>query len=311
MRSAALPRNAMIEHISRQANGTAVGVWGRHLLRSAFQPIFAFDHGKLKIAAYEGLIRPFENGTPVSPGEFFGSVKAIDRLRVETLTRTIHVFNALHRIGTTASLFLNFDPSVFTERTIADDALKDLRLVLHEAGIDPARVVCELIEKKSGSDDAMFGFVHALRANGFRIAVDDYGADDSDLNRIEAIHPDIVKFDAAWITKLMESDPGAALLAAMVDKFKAMGIRTVFEGLEERWQLDLADRCRVDMVQGFILAMPELVSAEEAAPVERRAAERRTGEADPMSEQGDARAISQARMSVRHGRPFGRRAFTP
>jgi EAL domain-containing protein (putative c-di-GMP-specific phosphodiesterase class I) len=75
--------------------------------------------------------------------------------------------------------FPEFRSVGFTDRIIADNALKDLRLGLHEAGIDPVRVVCELTEKKSGSDDAMYGFVQALRANRFRIAVDDYGADDS------------------------------------------------------------------------------------------------------------------------------------
>lgn len=294
----------MIDHISRQANGTAVAVWGRFLLRSAFQPIYAFTGGKLKIAAYEGLIRPFEAGKAVSPAAFFNSITAIDRFRIETVTRTLHVFNASTRIGDEASLFLNFDPSVFTDSVIADNALKDLRLVLHEAGIDPVRVVCELTEKKSGSDEAMFSFVQALRANRFRIAVDDYGADDSDMGRIEDIKPDIIKFDAAWITRLMESDPGAALLAAMVEKFRAAGIRTVFEGLEERWQLDLADRCGVDMVQGFILAQPELVTGEEptSSSVSARAA----------SEFGASNAAPvPLRASSRLARPFGRRAPAP
>lgn len=289
----------MIEHISRQANGTAVGIWGRFLLRSAFQPIFAFVDGKLKIAAYEGLIRPFEAGNPVSPGAFFGSIGAMDRLRVETLTRTLHVLNADGHIGAEASLFLNFDPSVFTDWAIADNALKDLRLVLHEALIDPTRVVCELTEKKSGSDEAVYSFVQALRNNRFRIAVDDYGADDSDIDRIRDIRPDIVKFDAAWITRLMESDPGAALLAAMVDKFKSMGIKTVFEGLEEPWQLDLADRCGVDMVQGFILARPKLVDGDEP-PIPQ------ANDVAPEPEMTPALHVT-VRPTPKYGRPFGRR----
>jgi EAL domain-containing protein (putative c-di-GMP-specific phosphodiesterase class I) len=77
---------------------------GRFLLRSAFQPIFAFEKGKLKIAAYEGLIRPFEGRQSVGPGKFFASIGAADRFRVETLTRTLHVLNAGSRLGSEASL---------------------------------------------------------------------------------------------------------------------------------------------------------------------------------------------------------------
>lgn len=293
----------MIDHISRQPDGIAVGIWGRFLLRSAFQPIFAFEKGKLKIAAYEGLIRPFEGRQSVGPGKFFASIGAADRFRVETLTRTLHVLNAGSRLGSEASLFLNFDPSVFTDRIIADNALKDLRLGLHEAGIDPVRVVCELTEKKSGSDDAMYGFVQALRANRFRIAVDDYGADDSDIGRIQDIRPDIVKFDAAWITRLMDSDPGAALLAAMVGNFQSTGIKTVFEGLEERWQLDLAERCGVDMVQGFILAHPEVVGGDE--PVASKAIDPDDVVQPELSIDEPAPPV---RPAARVSRPFGRRA---
>lgn len=257
-----MPRSGAFDQISRQPNGSSVGVWGRYLLRSAFQPIYAFSAGKLEIAAYEGLIRPFEDGKPVSPGEFFGSIKPIDRFRVETLTRNLHVLNAAMRLGPDSSLFLNFDPSVFLDATISNNALRDLKLVLHESGLDPARVVCELTEQRSGSMETLLGFVAALRANGFRIALDDYGADESDFTRVKDIRPDIVKFDGAWIDQLMGSAPGAALLAAMVKTFTDMGIESVFEGLEEPWQLELAEKCQVHMVQGYVLARPELIPIE-------------------------------------------------
>ena len=257
-----MARSGSIEQISRQTDGTHVGVWGRYLLCSAFQPIFSLIGGKFEIVAYEGLIRPFQNEQPVAPGAFFGSIRPIDRFGVETLTRNLHVLNASHVVGKNASLFLNFDPSVFVDRAVSDNALRGLKLALHQSGIDPARVVCELTEQKSGSDEALREFVRVLRDNGFQIAIDDYGADDSDFRRVKEIHPDIVKFDRAWIERLMDSGPGNALLHTMVRSFQDMGIKTLFEGLEETWQLEVAERFNVEMVQGFVLAMPELVSRQ-------------------------------------------------
>ena len=138
--------------------------------------------------------------------------------------------------------------------------MRDMRLVLNETGIDPRRVVCEVTEKKSASDDTLFELAEALRASGFRIAVDDYGAEDSDMSRVRGLRPDIVKFDARWITRLMESGPGFALLTAMVKTFAEQAVRTVFEGIEDGWQLDLAVRSGASMVQGYVLARPELAS---------------------------------------------------
>lgn len=253
-----MSRSIGLAHIIRHDDGTSSGVWGIYEIKSAFQPIFAFRDGKLSVAAFEGLVRPFRDGEPQSPGSFFSTCPATDRLHIETLTRTLHLLNAGACLPKHASIFVNFDPSVFVDRTIADTALREMRLVLHEAGIDPRRVVCEVTEQRSGSDETLYEFIQALRASGFRIAVDDYGADDSDINRIKDFRPDIVKFDAHWITQLMDSTAGFALLSTMVRNFEDQGIRTVFEGIEEGWQLELAEKSGASMVQGFVLARPEL-----------------------------------------------------
>lgn len=275
-------------------------VWGPFTLRSAFQPIFAFRDGKLSIAAFEGLIRPFRDEQPVSPAAFFAALPAIDRFSVETLTRTLHLMNAGAFLPKDTSVFINFDPSVFVDRVIADAALHDMRLVLKDAGVDPARVVCEVTEKRSASQEALYDFVQALRAGGFRIAVDDYGSEDSDINRIKSLRPDIVKFDAYWITRLMESGPGVGLLSAMVNIFADQGIATVFEGIEENWQLELAEQSGASMVQGYVLARPELAPANFAAF-------RNLPLTEPRPEPGRARP-TRPHAEPRAARPFGRRA---
>lgn len=252
-------RSIGLAHIIRQDDGTSTGTWGVHTLKTAFQPIFAFEDGRLSIVAFEGLIRPFRDDEAVSPLTFFSTVPLAERLHVETLTRTLHLLNASACLDTESSLFINFDPSIFGEKAVVDIVLRDMRLVLHETGIDPARIVCEVTEQRSASEDALYRFVQALRLNGFRIAIDDFGAADSDINRVRGLSPDIVKFDAHWITHLMESGPGFTLLKAMVSAFTDQGIRTVFEGIEEGWQLELAEKSGAAMVQGYVLARPVIV----------------------------------------------------
>jgi EAL domain-containing protein (putative c-di-GMP-specific phosphodiesterase class I) len=295
-----LSRSIGLAHILRHDDGTSTGVWGIYALKSAFQPIFAFREGKLTVAAFEGLVRPFRDGEPQPPDAFFSTCPAADRLHIETLTRTLHLLNAGACLPKEASIFVNFDPSVFVDRGVVDSALRDMRLVLHEAAIDPGRIVCEVTEQRSASNDVLYQFIEALRANGFRIAVDDYGSDDSDINRIKDFRPDIVKFDAHWITQLMDSSAGFALLTTMVRTFEEQGIRTVFEGIEESWQLDLAEKAGASMVQGYVLARPEL--APTSFRVFGEAAFQRA--ATPAV---DAAAPVSPASSVRAPRAFGRR----
>src|SRR5690606_34645878 len=106
---------------------------------------------------------------------------------------TLHLLNAGVSLGETASLFVNFDPSHFVDAASAASALRDVQGVLREANISAERVVCEITEQETGSDETLIRFVQALKGYGHRVAVDDYGADSSDLKRIEALGPDIVK----------------------------------------------------------------------------------------------------------------------
>ena len=299
-----MSRSIGLAHIVRHDDGTSIGIWGSHTLKSAFQPIFAFKAGKLSVVAFEGLMRPFRDDEAWTPMAFLNSVPAAERLHIETLTRTLHLLNAAACLSPDASIFVNFDPSVFTEHAVAEAALRDMRLVLHEAGIDPRRVVCEVTEQKSGSQEALFDFVAALRRNGFRIAVDDYGSEDSDMNRIRDLHPDIVKFDAKWITRLMESGAGYALLTTMVATFAEQGIATVFEGIEEGWQLELAEKSGAPMVQGFALARPEIAPTSFSIfRVASQSAGANTEDAELLAE---VRSLNSHRSTGR-SRSFGRR----
>lgn len=253
--------------IVRRNDGTRVGIWGVFEIRSAFQPIFRFDEGaKLSVYAFECLVRPFRDGTPVSPRNFFDGVPAEDRFEVESLTRDLHLLNASACLDQQVSIFINFDPSKFTRDDSIEETLAGMRRTSARAGLAPDRIVCEFTEQKSLSGPLLRNLIESFRAEGYRIAVDDFGADDSDYNRIVTLKPDIVKFDADWIGRLMRSPSGYRLLKVMVNRISDLGIESVIEGIEEAWQLELSERSGAMMVQGFGLARPQFLRAGEPGP---------------------------------------------
>jgi EAL domain-containing protein (putative c-di-GMP-specific phosphodiesterase class I) len=298
-----LPQTAL----QHQSDRSVIATWGPFTLKSAFQPIFRFDEGKLHVAAYEGLARPFRDDGPVPPPAFFRSVPASAGLYVETLTRTLHLMNAATFLDPATLLFVNFNPAVFLDRAVAVSVLQDMRRTLAETHIDPGRIVCEVTEQSATSERMLDIFVSILRDNGFGIAVDDFGVADSDMQRVTALKPDILKFDAQWIARLMDTRPGVALLAVMVEKFTSQGMTVVFEGLEENWQLEIAEEVGANMVQGFVLARPEIVPpsfstlwAASTPPV---------AVAEPMDDEPLADTFERrSPAGPAAPRPFGRRA---
>ena len=258
-----MSKSGGFDRIVQREDGVRIAVWGVYELNSAFQPIFSFgEDAKLTISAFECLIRPFRQGQAFTPQKFFSGIQPGERIEVETLMRNLHLLNAGEFIDPSASIFVNFDPSQFPDRQSVDDALRDMRLVLHQAKMEPGRIVCEITEQKSASPLALQNLLMSLRAHEFRIAVDDFGAEESDFKRIVEMNPDIVKFDAYWVTILMQSASGYSLLKSMITKVTDRGIQTLIEGVEEPWQLELTEKSGAMMVQGFATAKPQLAPSQ-------------------------------------------------
>lgn len=232
--------------------------YGPFMLKSGFQPIFSQSAtGQLTIEAFEALIRPFRGGSPVSPGQFFQAVEQQDAAFVDGLCRELHLRN-MARVGRRkARLFLNFNPALYDRTTDFDREVAHLVRLCSSAGLLPTRIVCEITEQ-DGDEATLKRLVEKLRGALFRIAVDDYGAEESDLERVDRLRPDVVKFDAAWVVRYVETPAGRLVLRQIVQHFAARGISTLFEGLEEEAQVSFCREINVDLLQGFALARPEI-----------------------------------------------------
>lgn len=247
-------------HFLQDDRGFYTTSYGPFVLRSAFQPIFSQDRqGHLTIEAFEALIRPQRDGKPVSPGHFFSLVENDDALAVDRLCRELHILN-MGKLGRRkARLFINFNPGLFDAIADIDAEIDQMVNVAIKAGLRPGRIVCEITEQGSGDEAVLHRLVAGLRARLFKIAVDDFGADDSDSRRVDELDPDFIKFDAAWVRRFTETSAGKGLLKLMVERFTARGITVLFEGLEEDHQIEVCQQIGVSLMQGYALARPEIV----------------------------------------------------
>ena len=247
-------------HFLQDDRGFYTTSYGPFVLRSAFQPIFSQnEEGHLTIEAFEALIRAQQDGKPVSPPHFFSMVEQIDALTVDTLCRELHILN-MGKLGRRkARLFVNFNPGLFDDIDGIDAEVDRMVDVTLKAGLRPGRIVCEITEQGSGDERVLNRLVDGLRSRLFKIAVDDFGADDSDSKRVDQLRPDVIKFDAAWVRRFTETSAGMGLLKLMVAQFIERGITVLFEGLEEEHQIEFCQEIGVQLMQGYALARPEIV----------------------------------------------------
>ena len=263
-----MARDAELQGLVREDDGSHTAAYGPFLLRSAFQPIYSQSpQGALKLEAFEALIRPSKGGVPVPPAQFFSMVEPGDGGRIERLCRRLHVLNSARMEIGSALLFLNFDPAFFTDYAATLQEIDCFTRIVRKSELSTSQIVCEIIETEASSRHLLRSLTDILREHNLKIAIDDYGAEDSDFERLISLKPDIVKFDGLWVNRFMETAEGFALLKVMVRQFRERGIQTLFEGLEEHWQIAACRDLGVRLLQGYALARPKIVPARaEAGP---------------------------------------------
>lgn len=125
------------------------------------------------------------------------------------------------------------------------------------AGVAAEAVVFEVTETSYAHADAtVIAGLEELRAEGFRVALDDFGAGNSSFDRIRRYPIDVVKIDRSY-TELVDGDAAdRGILKAMIAMTHALGATVVAEGVERASQRDALGELGCDQAQGYLFSEP-------------------------------------------------------
>lgn len=209
------------------------------------------------MVAYESLgRRRDESGNLVSIPEF--SDPHVSPLRMSIIDRQL-LGLALTRIRSTNDrLFVNMSPDqVILEYEESRSNSLPISDLVNSYGIPLNRVVIEITEK-SGSygTDVLAAGVELLREQGFGIALDDVGSESSNLERLGAIKPDIIKIDLNLLKKSIEKREYQSILEYLKQISLSIGSQLLFEGIETEEELFRAISSGASLLQGYFLGRP-------------------------------------------------------
>jgi len=125
------------------------------------------------------------------------------------------------------------------------------------SGLDPSRLEIEITESifLEGSE-ATLKLLHGLRGLGVRVALDDFGTGYSSLSYLQSFPFDKLKIDRSFIQNILTRPGASAIVRAITDLARALGIETTAEGVEETAQLNELRAHGCTSVQGFLFAQP-------------------------------------------------------
>src|SRR5215216_4807357 len=165
---------------------------------SVYQPIVSL--ADRSVVAHEALLRGVVDGREVGGGDLFFVAEQAGWLhRLDRIGRESAIAGAGPWLGDD-DLFINFNPTSIYRPQVC---LASTERVVHETGIEPERLVFEVVESHAIADRGhLVSILDHYRSLGWRVALDDVGAGWSSLSLLAAVRPDVVKLDKALVQEL-------------------------------------------------------------------------------------------------------------
>ncbi len=129
--------------------------------------------------------------------------------------------------------------------------------------------ICEdAITERIDMDQAMME-IAILRSHGIRIALDDFGKEASNLNRLPHLPIDIVKIDKSLIDRIGTDRRSREALRSIIHLAEALEFEIIAEGVKTPAQRDMLLSPGLTLHQGFLHARPMPVAEANSLYAQR------------------------------------------
>lgn len=112
--------------------------------------------------------------------------------------------------------------------------------------------------------DLLIQVIGDMHSFGFTCSLDDFGSGYSSLNILKSVPVDVLKLDRGFFSDPENaSSRGTSVIESVINLAQKLKMKTVSEGVEQEWQVDLLRKAKCDMVQGFVYSRPVPISDYE------------------------------------------------
>ncbi len=216
-----------------------------------FQPVVDLESGRAAFHETHGRLRTAD-GDVVEP-EFF--LPAADRF---------HLRPEIDRhVARLAARHLAADPALRGLVSLSAQSLREvgmaecLRKAFESAGVAPNRVTFGISEAAVTADlDAARRFMERLRKEGFRFALENFGAGLSSLSYLKELAVDLLKIEGSLVRDLAAEPLNLAFVKVINDIARHLRVSSVAEGVDDAVTAEILRQAGVRYAQGVYFNGP-------------------------------------------------------
>ncbi|MEB3101111.1 sensor domain-containing protein [Ferviditalea candida] len=148
---------------------------------------------------------------------------------------------------------VNICPAQFQASRFTETVFK----ILKESGLAPQYLELEITENGiMHSSDESIRILESLKSAGISISIDDFGTGYSSLALLRKFPVDALKIAHHFVKDIPDKKEDRALVTAIVQLARGMGLKVVAEGVEHERHYDFLKYLQCHVMQGFWFARP-------------------------------------------------------
>jgi len=211
----------------------------------------------------ELLIRMIgESGEVIPPMAFLPAAErydlmpAIDRWVINNAFANLHQYEILNS-GPNYMWTINISGQSLGDEYFLDFIIGKKR----EYDIDSSRICFEITETVAVANlTEATHLITALKEEGFRFALDDFGSGLSSFNYLKHLPVDYLKIDGSFVKDLMDDPIDYAMVESINQIGHILNLKTIAEFVENAETLQILKELKVDYAQGYAIHKPEMLS---------------------------------------------------
>ena len=219
-----------------------------------FQPIY--DIKNRQVRKFECLVRMIEGDEIIPPYRFLDVAKKMGKLTDITLLMLRSVFRVAQKYPE-----VEFSVNTSFEDFEEANLMHDIQAMVTEFKTNTQKIIIEILETGKYKDEThVIVTIDKLKKLGFKIAIDDFGAGNSNFAHLMLMEADYIKIDGQFV-KNIASDKQSQNITKTINEFARMTkAETVAEFVCDAAVFEKVCELGVDFAQGYYIDEPRPAS---------------------------------------------------
>ena len=214
-----------------------------------YQPIINNQTGKTE--TYEALARVLEMNRVSKPYYYLENAKLFQLLPDITKVMTSKVFKNIKNKN------LNIAINITQDDLLDDSFISFVLNCSSKHNIKPSKIIFEIVETVTIlENDNIMKNISLLNSLGFKIAIDDFGTNHGNIQKLHSFKIDYIKIDGYYIESLLSDKKIEAVVESMIQFAKSLHAKVIAESVSSKELYEKVKSMGIEYSQGYYTGKP-------------------------------------------------------